>query len=340
MTSPDHRHFPFPLDPSTRISAEMGAIVSWPGTCQHGAVNRHRGTPGGNVFDRAAGTYRTVGPDFFGYFGRRLVDRIGIPRGGRVVDLACGTGAALVPAAEAVGARGLSVGLDLSVAMLRRAGATDAGSGPQLRLACMDATHLAIRSESFDAVVCSFALGSFPDPLSALAECWRVAHPGGRLGLVVSDRWWWEGDERWSWHGDLLQAIGVPVPVTRFASAEAIDSVLKEAGWELRDLVTELFPWSFRARTSGGHGLGHTAIARSSRAWVPPSSRSTGPNASANCNSTASRFSAGSRRLSSAPPAPDAERNPGDEPLPTTARSEPSGGCFARCRALSVVAGR
>jgi ubiquinone/menaquinone biosynthesis C-methylase UbiE len=56
------------------------------------------------VFDRVAGAYGTVGPDFFSYFGRRLVDHIGIHRGGRVVDLACGTGAALVPAAEAVGA--------------------------------------------------------------------------------------------------------------------------------------------------------------------------------------------------------------------------------------------
>ena len=227
------------------IAAEMGAIVWWPGTCQHGAVNRHQGAPGGNVFDRVAGAYGTVGPDFFSYFGRRLVDHIGIHRGGRIVDLACGTGAALVPAAEAVGAGGLSVGVDLSVAMLRRAGATDAGSGPQLRLACMDAKHLAIRSESFDAVVCSFALGSFPDPLSALAECWRVAHPGGRLGLVVSDRWWWEGDERWSWHGDLLQSVGVPVRSGRFASAEAIESVLKETGWDLRDLVTESFPMVF-----------------------------------------------------------------------------------------------
>jgi hypothetical protein len=61
----------------------------------------------------------------------------------------------------------------------------------------------------------------------------------------MCDRWWWEGDERWSWHGDLVQSIGVPVPVGRFASAEAIDSVLKEAGWELRDLVTESFPMVF-----------------------------------------------------------------------------------------------
>jgi O-methyltransferase / aklanonic acid methyltransferase len=209
-------------------------------------VSRHQAAPGGNVFDRAAGTYGTVGPDFFGHFGRRVVDCVGIPRGGRVVDVACGTGAALVPAAEAVEAGGLSVGVDLSEAMLRRVdAATDAWSGSPILLACMDAQQLAVRSESFDAVVCSFALGSLRDPLSALGECWRVARPGGRLGLVVSDRWWWEGDERWSWHGDLLQSMGVPVPVGRFASAEAIDSVLKETGWELLDLVTESFPMVF-----------------------------------------------------------------------------------------------
>ena len=200
----------------------------------------------GSVFDRAAATYGTVGPDFFGYFGRRLVDFIGIASSGRVLDLACGTGAALVPAAEAVGAGGLAAGVDLSKAMVRRArGAKNAGSGPPILLACMDAERLGVRSESFDAVVCTFALGSLPDPLSALLECWRVAHPGGRLGLVVCDRWWWEGDERWSWHGDLLQSVGVSVPPGRFDSAAPIDSVLRETGWEVRDLVAESFPMVF-----------------------------------------------------------------------------------------------
>jgi ubiquinone/menaquinone biosynthesis C-methylase UbiE len=224
----------------------MGAIVSLPGTCQHGAVDRHQAASGGSVFDRAAGTYGTVGPDFFSHFGQRLVDSVGIPHGGRVVDLACGAGAALVPVAEAVGVGGLAVGVDLSEAMLRRVDrAADAWSGPRLLLGCMDAQQLAVRSERFDAVVCSFALGSFSDPVSALRECWRVAHAGGRLGLVVSDRWWWEGDQRWNWHDELLQSVGVPVPAGQFPSAEAIDSVLKESGWELRDLVTESYPMVF-----------------------------------------------------------------------------------------------
>lgn len=182
-------------------------------------MDRHGTAAGETVFDRAAATYATVGPDFFGQLGRRLVDRIGIPEGGRVIDVACGTGAALMPAAKAVGPRGLAVGVDLSEAMLRRVGeATDAGSGPQNLVACMDAQQLGVRTGGFDVAVCSFALGSLPEPLSALAESWRVTRPGGRLGLVVSDRWWWEGDERWTWHGDLLESVGVRVRAGRFAS--------------------------------------------------------------------------------------------------------------------------
>jgi ubiquinone/menaquinone biosynthesis C-methylase UbiE len=146
-------------------------------------VSRHQAAPGGNVFDQVASTYGTVGPDFFGHFGRRLVDCIGIPRGGRVVDVACGTGAALVPAADAVGAGGLSVGVDLSEAMLRRVdAATDAWSGPPIPLACMDAQHLAVRSESFDAVVCSFALGPFSGPTGRIGGMLARGAAGRRPG--------------------------------------------------------------------------------------------------------------------------------------------------------------
>jgi ubiquinone/menaquinone biosynthesis C-methylase UbiE len=209
-------------------------------------VDRHEAATGGNVFDRAAETYGTVGPDFFSHFGRQLVDRIGIPESGRVIDVACGTGAVLMPAAKAAGPGGLAVGIELSEAMLRRVGgATDTGSGPRNLVACMDAQELAVRTESFDVAVCSFALGSFPDPLSALTECWRVTRPEGRLGLVVSDHWWWEGDERWIWHGDLLESVGVRVQAGRFPSAAAIQSVLDETGWEPQDIVAESFPMVF-----------------------------------------------------------------------------------------------
>jgi O-methyltransferase / aklanonic acid methyltransferase len=169
---------------------------------------------------------------------------MGITKNGRVLDVACGTGAALVPAAEAVGA-GLAVGADLSEPMLRRArGAAGAGLGLCAVVACMDAQQLAVRTESFDAVVSTFALGSLPDPQSALAECRRVTRRRGLLGLVVSDRWWWEGDDRWGWHSDLLESVGVRIEADPFPSTD-IPSVLALTGWELRDHGAESFPLVF-----------------------------------------------------------------------------------------------
>src|SRR5712691_6495155 len=48
------------------------------------------------VFGRAAHTYGRVGPDFFGFFGRRIVAMIGGTLGGSVLDVGCGAGATLV----------------------------------------------------------------------------------------------------------------------------------------------------------------------------------------------------------------------------------------------------
>jgi len=86
--------------------------------------------------------------------------------------------------------------------------------------------------------------GRLPTRSRHLAECRRVARPRGLLGLVVSDRWWWEGDDRWGWHSDLLESVGVRIQVDPFPSTD-IPSVLALTGWELRDLGAESFPLVF-----------------------------------------------------------------------------------------------
>ena len=73
------------------------------------------------VYDAAAATYNLVGPSFFLHFGRRLANSIGIAPGSNVLDVATGTGAALVPAAELVGDEGRVVGIDISTLMIGRA---------------------------------------------------------------------------------------------------------------------------------------------------------------------------------------------------------------------------
>ncbi|PWT74857.1 MAG: hypothetical protein C5B60_06190 [Chloroflexi bacterium] len=55
------------------------------------------------IFDRASATYGQVGPGYFAYFGERLVEHAGLAPGMHVLDVACGRGAVLFPAAQRVG---------------------------------------------------------------------------------------------------------------------------------------------------------------------------------------------------------------------------------------------
>ena len=66
---------------------------------------------------------------FWHVFGARTVARLALPRGGRVVDLCCGSGASALPAARAVGPTGPVTGSDsgpglIAVARARAAQAT------------------------------------------------------------------------------------------------------------------------------------------------------------------------------------------------------------------------
>lgn len=75
-------------------------------------------------------------------------------------------------------------GIELSPAMLEvaRQRAHELGRDVDLRVG--DAQSLDLPSETFDAVVCTLALCTIPDPLKAIAEAKRVLHPGGRLLLL------------------------------------------------------------------------------------------------------------------------------------------------------------
>jgi ubiquinone/menaquinone biosynthesis C-methylase UbiE len=103
-------------------------------------------------------------------------------RGGRILDLGCGTGQLAARLAKLrAGAR--IVGCDFSIGMLRRASARS----PAAHFVQGDAGRLPFADRTFDAIVSTEAFHWFPDQAGALAECFRVLRPGGRLLLAVTN---------------------------------------------------------------------------------------------------------------------------------------------------------
>jgi len=153
------------------------------------------------VFDRAASTYG--GLRYFPLLGQWLVDVAQIPSGVQVLDVACGRGAVLFPAAQQVGPHGQVIGIDLSEGMvqetrvvLHRLGLT------QAKVLQMDAEQLEFPDASFDYVLCGFSLQFFPHLEHTLSEFHRVLKPTGQVAVTT----WGEEDQRWSWYGDLRTA--------------------------------------------------------------------------------------------------------------------------------------
>jgi ubiquinone/menaquinone biosynthesis C-methylase UbiE len=139
------------------------------------------------VFDRVADTYDNVGVPWFTPIARGLVRLAAPAPGERVLDVGCGRGAALLPAAEAVGDSGHVTGIDLSARMIAscRAGVEARGLS-NVDLAVMDASAPSLAAGGYDLVVSSLVVFFLPDPLAALTA-WRrlLVAPGGRLAMTT-----------------------------------------------------------------------------------------------------------------------------------------------------------
>ena len=185
------------------------------------------------AFERAAPTYGRVRPDVFTPFGATLVKRVGIAAGHRVVDLGCGPGAVLIPAARAAGPTAVVLGVDRAPAMLRRARtAARRARLANVALVRMDADQLALAEQSVEVVLAGFALGSFPSASRTLAACRSILRSDGRLGLTVAEGWWWEGDPRWAWHAELLASLDLRIDTSgRLGSAAALHTLLQRVGY-------------------------------------------------------------------------------------------------------------
>jgi O-methyltransferase/aklanonic acid methyltransferase len=186
------------------------------------------------IFDGAAARYDREGPSIFQQFGARLVDLMMLAPGARVLDVATGKGAALIPVAQRVGATGRIVGIDLSSAMVDEAARAARETGlSNFETRKMDAEHLEFTDASFDAVTCAFALFFFPAMDAALREMRRVLKPGGRIGVTVFGGPPPPFDPGWNIFAEQARAYDTAVrtPQRVAYSPEQVQSLLTTAGF-------------------------------------------------------------------------------------------------------------
>src|SRR4051794_20563435 len=158
-----------------------------------------------------------------------LLDAVQLRPGTRLLDVASGPGALTAEAARR-GAR--PVGVDLSPRMTELAQRLY----PAIEFREADVERLPFPDHAFDAVVCAFGLGHFPQPEVAVAECVRTLSPGGCIAFA-----WWDDPARQRIQGIFREAIaevGVSAPpdvpqghnVFRFSDPGEFLRLLQRAG--------------------------------------------------------------------------------------------------------------
>jgi demethylmenaquinone methyltransferase/2-methoxy-6-polyprenyl-1,4-benzoquinol methylase len=115
---------------------------------------------------------------------RRLVNWSDVPRGGRVLDCATGTGDLAIAFARAVGPAGEVVGTDFSAAMLAPAPEKARRAGLAVRFEQADVTALPYAGDSFDVASIAFGIRNVSDRVRGLSEMARVVRPGGRVMVL------------------------------------------------------------------------------------------------------------------------------------------------------------
>lgn len=196
-------------------------------------TERSRATWTSGDFGRIARGYESGAAEF--------IARLGLARGERVLDVACGTGNLTIPAART----GASVtGIDIAPNLVAQAGARAAAEGLAITLDVGNAEQLPYGRGTFDTIVTMFGAMFAARPELVASELARVACPGGRIAMA---NWTPEG-----FIGEMLRTTvkyapapaGVPSPLL-WGKEEVVRERLGAAASSLtfaRRLITFEYP--------------------------------------------------------------------------------------------------
>lgn len=199
---------------------------------------------------KAATTYNAAadhfddGPlAFWARVGQRTVDRLRLKPGSVILDVGCGSGASAIPAAIAVGPHGRVIAVDLAERLLELARAKAAAHKlDNIAFHKADMEALGYANQSFDAVVCVFAIFFVPDMVRQVRELWRMVRVGGQLAITTwgprmfepGSAAWWAAVKRF--RPDLCTAVN---PWERIITPQAVSQLLFDSGIEAADVVAE-----------------------------------------------------------------------------------------------------
>ncbi|MGI9048217.1 MAG: class I SAM-dependent methyltransferase, partial [Rubrobacteraceae bacterium] len=135
------------------------------------------------MFDRISIRYELLNTLMTAGLHRRwnkaIIAATGLRRGGRALDLACGTGSLTRDLARRVGPEGHVLGIDFSDGMLQVARQRPA---PNIEYRLGDATDLeGVTSESFEAATIAYGARNIPDLEALFSEMARCVAPGGMV---------------------------------------------------------------------------------------------------------------------------------------------------------------
>jgi ubiquinone/menaquinone biosynthesis C-methylase UbiE len=195
------------------------------------------------TYDAAADFYDDPANTFWGRFGRRTIERLGLAGGAHVLDVCCGSGASALPAAEAVGPRGSVLGVDVAENLLALARAKAAERGLRnVEFRAGDLLDLPGPAARFDAVVCVFGVFFVPDMAAAVRSLWRMVRPGGQLAVTTWGPNFFEPATTAFWNAvrevrpDLYKGFN---PWDRIGDPSSLLALLHEGGATPSDAVAE-----------------------------------------------------------------------------------------------------
>ena len=164
-----------------------------------------------------------------------MLDLAEVRSGGRVLDVAAGTGDQTVMAAERVGPTGYVLATDVSASMLKLA--ADAAREAHLtnvETRVMDAENLDLDADSFDAVICQLGLFLFSNPANVLRGMRHVVRPGGKVAALV-----FSTAEKNPYQGITLGVAhrfgSAPLPLFSLGETDVLENTFRESG--LRDVT-------------------------------------------------------------------------------------------------------